>query len=92
MGNNILREVKIGAQLGKGHLNIVKPRDLILTRCAYASTRVVVCRLVLHGGGCVPGWYKLHCLAWQHTVHAFRMHACMHACMHCTNMPTIPCP
>ncbi|KAF8062957.1 SAPK1 [Scenedesmus sp. PABB004] len=32
MGNNIMREVKIGAQLGKGHLNIVKPRELILTR------------------------------------------------------------
>eukprot|EP00882_Tetradesmus_deserticola_P019235 GHRQ01020690.1.p1 GENE.GHRQ01020690.1~~GHRQ01020690.1.p1 ORF type:complete len:192 (+),score=65.35 GHRQ01020690.1:613-1188(+) len=32
MGTNIMREVKIGAQLGKGHLNIVKPRELILTR------------------------------------------------------------
>jgi hypothetical protein len=34
MGVNIMREVKIGAQLGRGHLNIVKPKDLILTRCA----------------------------------------------------------
>lgn len=33
MGANIIREVKIGAQLGRGHLNIVKPKDLILTRC-----------------------------------------------------------
>lgn len=32
MGSNIIREVKIGAQLGRGHLNIVKPKELILTR------------------------------------------------------------
>lgn len=32
MGSNIMREVKIGAQLGRGHLNIVKPKELILTR------------------------------------------------------------
>jgi hypothetical protein len=32
MGANIIREVKIGAALGRGHLNIVKPKELILTR------------------------------------------------------------
>ena len=32
MGTNIMREVKIGAALGKGHLNIVKPKEVILTR------------------------------------------------------------
>lgn len=34
MGASIMREVKIGAELGKGHLNIVKPREVVLTRCA----------------------------------------------------------
>ena len=33
MGTNIMREIKIGAQLGRGHLNIVKPREVVLTRC-----------------------------------------------------------
>jgi serine/threonine protein kinase len=32
MTTSIFREAKIGAQLGRGHLNIVKPRDLVLTR------------------------------------------------------------
>jgi serine/threonine-protein kinase SRK2 len=32
MGTSIMREVKIGAELGKGHLNIVKPREVVLTR------------------------------------------------------------
>jgi serine/threonine protein kinase len=32
MGSSIMREVKIGAELGKGHLNIVKPREVVLTR------------------------------------------------------------
>lgn len=32
MGASIMREVKIGAELGKGHLNIVKPREVVLTR------------------------------------------------------------
>lgn len=32
MGTNIMREIKIGAALGKGHLNIVKPREVVLTR------------------------------------------------------------
>ncbi|KIZ07630.1 hypothetical protein MNEG_0326 [Monoraphidium neglectum] len=31
MGTSIMREVKIGAELGKGHLNIVKPREVVLT-------------------------------------------------------------
>lgn len=32
MGTSLMREVKIGAELGKGHLNIVKPREVVLTR------------------------------------------------------------
>jgi serine/threonine protein kinase len=32
MTTSIFREAKIGAQLGRGHLNVVKPRDLVLTR------------------------------------------------------------
>ena len=32
MGTTLMREVKIGAQLGKGHINIVKPKEVVLTK------------------------------------------------------------
>ncbi|KAI8469214.1 MAG: kinase-like domain-containing protein [Monoraphidium minutum] len=32
MSNSLVREVKIGAELGRGHLNIVRPREVVLTR------------------------------------------------------------
>jgi len=40
MGTSIMREVKIGAELGKGHLNIVKPREVVLTRWVEWGCRV----------------------------------------------------
>jgi serine/threonine-protein kinase SRK2 len=32
MSPTLMREVKIGAHLGRGHINIVKPKEVVLTR------------------------------------------------------------